>query len=263
VGKEIEMDEFKLNNNTLKDGVHILTEINNEFESVYLKVRDNEKRIYSDEELIKLPFASETNPHKKEWDLRAKSFLRFKHYLMLKKENINILDLGCGNGWFCGQLSQSFNQNFYCADVNLSELKQGRRTFNSGKLKFIYADIFTAEIPEPSFDMIIINAAVQYFPDLKKLVKKFLSLINEYGEIHIIDSPFYSENEVNNARKRTRAYYSSLNFPEMEKRYFHHTYGELSEFNTNTIYNPASPRQKIKRLFSSNDSPFPWIVIRK
>ncbi len=257
------MDEFELNSNTLKDSIYILTEINNEFESVYLKLRDNEKRIYSDEELIKLPFASDTNPHKKEWDLRSKSFLRFKNYLMLKKGNINILDLGCGNGWFCGQLAKSFNHSFYCADVNLTELKQGRRTFNSEKLKFIYADIFTAEIPEPSFDMIIINAAVQYFPDLKKLMKKLLSLIDEYGEIHIIDSPFYSENEVNDARERTRAYYSSLKFPEMKERYFHHTYEELSEFNPITLYNPASSRQKIKRLFLTNDSPFPWIVIRK
>lgn len=257
------MDEFKLNPADLRNGVYILSEINNEFESLYLKVRDNEKRIYPDDELIKLPFASKTNPHKNEWDLRAKSFQRFKEYLITKERDLNILDLGCGNGWFSGQLSQSFNQNFYCADVNLSELKQGRRTFNSGKLKFIYADIFTAEIPEPSFDMIIINAAVQYFPNIKRLLEKLLILIKENGEIHIIDSPFYSEPEVDNARKRTRAYYSSLNFPEMEKRYFHHTYGELSEFNTNTIYNPASSRQKIKRLFSSNDSPFPWIVIRK
>lgn len=257
------MDEFKLNHNTLKDGVYILTEINNEFESVYLKVRDSEKRIYSDDEIKKLPFASDINPHKQEWIKRSKAYLRFNKYLESKKENLNILDLGCGNGWFCGQLAQSFNQNFYCADVNLTELKQGKRTFNSEKLIFIYADIFTSKIPESFFDMIIINAAVQYFCDSKKLMKKLLSLINEYGEIHIIDSPFYSDNEVNDARERTSAYYSSLNFPEMKERYFHHTYEELWEFNTKILYNPASPRQKIKRLFLSNDSPFPWIVIRK
>ena len=104
------MNEFKLNRESLQDGVYILSEINDEFETIYLKVREKEKRIYSDEELIKLPFASKTNPHKKEWDLRAKSFLRFKDYLVSKKEKINILDLGCGNGWFSGQLSKSFNQ---------------------------------------------------------------------------------------------------------------------------------------------------------
>jgi SAM-dependent methyltransferase len=258
VGKEIEMDEFKLNNNTLKDGVYILTEINNEFESVYLKVRDNEKRIYSDEELIKLPFASETNPHKKEWDLRAKSFLRFKHYLMLKKENINILDLGCGNGWFCGQLSQSFKCDFYCIDVNLTELKQGRRVFDSELIKFIYADIFTAKLPDNSFDLIMINAAIQYFPDLKRLFDKLLTVLKDRGEIHIIDSPIYSKAEAESAKQRTRDYYSSMDFSKMTNYYYHHDWNELSGFNHKVIYNPLSFSSKFRKLIIK-DSPFPWI----
>ncbi len=87
------MDEFKLNRESFQDAVYILSEINDEFESVYLKVREKEKRIYSDEELIKLPFASKTNPHKKEWNLRAKSYLRFKEYLRQKKDNLNFLIL--------------------------------------------------------------------------------------------------------------------------------------------------------------------------
>ena len=45
------MDDFKLNPAVLRDGIYILTEINNEFESIYLNVRDKEKRIYSDNEL--------------------------------------------------------------------------------------------------------------------------------------------------------------------------------------------------------------------
>ncbi|MBP1683670.1 MAG: hypothetical protein H6Q27_1237, partial [Ignavibacteriaceae bacterium] len=88
-----EMAEFKLDPTSLKDGIFILSEINNEFEKIYLKVREKENRIFSDAELKQLPFASESNPHKKEWDLRAKSFQRFKEYLKSKKQNLNILDL--------------------------------------------------------------------------------------------------------------------------------------------------------------------------
>ena len=131
MGTKVEMDDFKLNSSANREGVYILSEIDNEFESIYLKVRDKEKRIYSDKELINLPFASETNPHKKEWNLRAKSFHRFRKYLESKEQKLNVLDLGCGNGWFCGQLSNSINHNFYCVDVNLTELTQGRRAFNS------------------------------------------------------------------------------------------------------------------------------------
>ena len=257
------MAELKLDPSSLKDGINILSEIKNEFEKIYLKVREKEIRIFSDDEVKKLPFASDSNPHKKEWDLRAKSFQRFKEYLKSKKQNLNILDLGCGNCWFCGQLSKFFNHNFYCVDVNLTELKQGRRVFNSEQMKFIYADIFKAEFPISSIDIIIINAAVQYFPDIKRLMEKLLTLINENGEIHIIDSPFYSETEVDNARKRTVDYYSTIGFPEMAKHYHHHNWGELSEFNFSTLYNPHASLNRIKRLFSIKDSLFPWIKITR
>jgi SAM-dependent methyltransferase len=255
------MDDFKLNPAVLRDGIYILTEINNEFESIYLNVRDKEKRIYSDNELINLPFPSNNNPHKKEWNLRAKSYNRFKEYLRQKKENLNILDLGCGNGWFCGQLSNSFNHNFYCLDVNLTELTQGRQVFNSGQIKFIYADIFSSEFPESFFDVVIFNAAVQYFPDLRKLVDQILVWLRDNGEIHIIDSPFYSDSEVDNARKRTVEYYRTMGFPEMAEHYHHHTWNELLNYNNNILYDPRSFMSRLKRLFSIKDSPFPWIKL--
>jgi ubiquinone/menaquinone biosynthesis C-methylase UbiE len=257
------MDEFKLNRETLQDAVYILSEINDEFETIYLKVREKEKRIYSDEELINLPFASKTNPHKKEWDLRTKSFLRFKDYLVSKKENINILDLGCGNGWFSGQLSKTFNHNFFCADINFTELKQGRKVFNSEQIKFVYADIFKVEIFIASIDIIIINAAVQYFPDFKRLLEKLLTLIKENGEIHIIDSPFYSEIEVDNARKRTVDYYSTIGFQEMAEHYHHHKWVELSDYNYKILYDPSSFMNRFYRFLSIKDSPFHWIKISK
>lgn len=257
------MDEFNLDPNTLQNGVYILSEIQNDFESIYLKVRDKEKRVYSDEELGNLPFASDANPYKKEWKLRTKSFQRFKKYLQTKKENLNILDLGCGNGWFCGQTSKSFNHNFDCVDVNLTELKQGRRVFDSDNINFICADIFMSEFSNSSYDIVIVNAAVQYFLSIKKLLNKLLSLINASGEIHIIDSPFYLEYEVKNARKRTADYYNSIGFPEMTKNYFHHSWDELSEFNCKILYNPNTVKKIFRKLFLINDSPFPWLKITR
>jgi ubiquinone/menaquinone biosynthesis C-methylase UbiE len=245
------------------DGVYLLSEINNKFEETYLKVRQKEKRIYTDEEVNSLPFASESNPHRNEWKLREKSYLRFKDYLASKKENLTILDLGCGNCWFCGQLSKSFNHSFYCVDVNLSELKQAARVFKSENIKFIYADIFTSDIYNNSFDLVTINAAVQYFSDLKKLLEKLLTLINQNGEIHIIDSPFYADDEIENAKERTRVYYESIAFPEMGKKYFHHTFAELNEFNYKFLYKPSPQKINLAKLFKAKDSPFPWILVNR
>ena len=259
-GHEISMAEFKLDTATLQDGVFVMSEIRQDFENIYLKVRDKEKRIYSDKELLNLPITSNSNHHKNEWKLRAKSFQRFTKYLQKKNNNLNILDLGCGNGWFSGQLSNYFDHIFYCVDVNLTELKQGRKIFKSDKLKFIYAEIFSLEFQKNFFNIIIVNAAVQYFPNLKKLINRLLLLLNEKGEIHIIDSPIYSGDEAIKAKQRTLDYYSSLSFPEMSNNYFHHSWDELKEFNYKILYNPSAFMNRFKRIFTK-DSPFPWISI--
>lgn len=254
------MADFILDPISLQDGVYVLSEIRQDFETIYLKVREKEKRIYADEELLNLPFASNSNPHKEEWKLRAKSFKRFTKYLQTKNNSLNILDLGCGNGWFSGQLSKSYNHYYYCVDLNLKELKQGRKNFKAEKLKFIYADIFSTEFPDAFFDIIFVNAAVQYFPNFKQLINRLLLLLSENGEIHLIDSPIYSEDGAKKAKQRTMDYYSSLGFPEMSGNYHHHSWNELKDFNYKILYNPSTIKNKLKKFFT-DDSPFPWIRI--
>jgi SAM-dependent methyltransferase len=254
------MNEFKLNSANLQNGIYILSQPKDNFESVYLKVREKEKRIFTDDELANLPFASAQNPHKEEWELRAKSYLRFVNYLKLKKDTLNILDIGCGNGWFCGQLSKSFKHSLYCLDVNLTEMIQGIRVFNQEQIKFIYADIFTVNFPLEACDLITINAAIQYFPDPKKLLNRLLILLADEGEIHIMDSPVYSEAGAIKAKQRTQDYYSSLGFPEMKEKYFHHTWNNFRAFNSKVLYNPRLPANRLKRIFRK-DSPFPWIRV--
>ena len=256
------MSEIILNPISVQNGVYILSKIDNEFETTYLKVREKEDRIYSDNELKKLPFATDTNPHKKEWGLRAKSYLRFKNYLKSCNEVIKILDLGCGNGWFCGQLSKSYNHSYYCIDINQTELIQGSKVFNSQNIKFNYADIFEIVFSENSFDIITINAAIQYFPDLKKLLDKLFTILTAQGEIHIIDSPIYSETEATKAKQRTQDYYSAMGFTEMIEKYHHHTWNEFRDLNYKILYNPQSVINKFRKVLSG-DSPFPWIKISK
>jgi ubiquinone/menaquinone biosynthesis C-methylase UbiE len=263
VDKNDKIAEFNLSPELKKSGVYILSETDDRFESIYIKLREKERRVYQDEEVSRLPFASKINPHKAEWVLRAKSFIRFSKYLITKKENLNILDLGCGNGWFSGNLSKYFNHSFYCIDVNLTELEQGAKVIKSEKLKFIYANIFSVKLPLEFFDLIILNASAQYFSDIKRLLKRLFETLKLDGEIHIIDSPFYSKDEAKNAKKRTEDYFSKLSFPEMTKHYHHHTFNMLTEFNTSILYNPSSYKNKLKKIFFLKDSPFPWLKIRK
>jgi len=65
------------------------------FEKSYLKVRSLEDRVYTIEEVKKLPLSSKRID---EWKMRAASAKHFLKYINQKKK-LKILDIGCGNGW--------------------------------------------------------------------------------------------------------------------------------------------------------------------
>jgi ubiquinone/menaquinone biosynthesis C-methylase UbiE len=245
------------------DGVITISEIDNNMQQMFLHLDKIEKRSYPDEEIKLLPFASENNPHKDEWDLRTKSFLRFKNYLSKRNSGLSILELGCGNGWLASKILSEQNHHFYCVDINLNQLKQGARIFNSENLKFIYADLFSANFPRSSFDLIILNSSIQYFPDLKILKRELFYLLNPYGEIHIFDSPFYNDEEIPFVKNKMIRYYELLGFPQMKERIFHHTYNSLNKFNHTFLYDPRKMSNKFLNIVFNKDSNYPWIVIKR
>lgn len=229
-----------------------------EFESFYLGLRKSEKRLLSDEEVANLPILKNSQ-HTKEWEKRAGSAKRLTTYFSNIKSG-NILDLGCGNGWFTALLAQNKNLEVVGMDVNLDELKQAARIFQKTNLNFLYGDVFQIQFPEKSFDYITVNAVIQYFEDLCLLINRLLDLLKPGGEIHFIDSPFYKQDELTAAKSRTVEYYNGMGFPEMSKYYFHHSWNEISIFDPVVLYEYKS-KGKILRLFKNPDMPFPWIKI--
>ena len=57
-------------------------------------------------------------------------------------ENAKILDVGCGNGWFSGQLAAIASAKVYALDLNRMELEQAARIFNLHNLILCYGNIF-------------------------------------------------------------------------------------------------------------------------
>lgn len=255
------IEEFK--NLKTENGVILISEVDQTFEDLYLRVRKKERRLYTDDEIRLLPYAYKSNPHKDEWALRTKSFLRFRKYLSKNTFKLNILDLGCGNGWLAGQLAKDYNHNYFCVDVNLTELEQGARIWDNENMKFIYADVFLSSFPSNVFDIVIINSALQYFSDISALMKELFFILKPYGEIHIIDTPFYDHNDMMSAKNRTLKYYQSLGYPEMAGNYFHHSIGDLRYLRYSYLYKPNSLKNKLSGFIFEKDSPFPWLLITR
>ena len=230
---------------------------------LYLRVREKEGRLYSDDVVAELPFVSNAHPLANEWRARAASATRLIRYLSRRSKLLCILDLGCGNGW----LSNLLHRSGHCViglDQNRFELQQAARVFSPQPgLSFLEADVFTAPFVAETFDVILLASVIQYFRDLTALLSVLLRYLKPQGEIHIMDSPLYTDSERDQAANRSLQYYAALGVPQMAEHYFHHRVSDLGAFAPKTLYQGRPLTLRLNQLLGRVDSPFPWIVIRK
>ncbi len=173
---------------------------------------------------------------------------------------LKILEVGCGNGWLAHRLVSVHGYDVTGTDINLAELQQAARVFSHiPYLQFVYGGINAEKIEDKEYDFIVFAASMQYFSSLRDTITLAFPKLKTNGEIHIIDSPFYTSTEMEAAKKSTRDYYTNLGFTEMTEYYFHHTMDELASFRYKILYKPSFIRHRIL----NNKNPFPWICIKK
>ncbi|GAB4490617.1 MAG: hypothetical protein OHK0019_09740 [Saprospiraceae bacterium] len=259
--------------------IHFLSDpaLFREKEKIYLEVRRREGRVFPDEVVRELPFISKSNAYAKEWVWRRRTFERFQKQLsesfqLSESSALRVLDLGCGNGWLANRLAENPDWDVWAVDVNEEELAQGARLFGRENLRFVYADlpalVSRNDIPGASpgisfrdtFDIVVLAASVQYFPDLEQLIFSLKKCLKPGGEIHILDSPFYKNEEARAAaRQRTLEYYTKLGVPEMAAFYHHHLWADVERLGGTDLNNRLEIKflQKIKWL-----APFPWVRVK-
>lgn len=227
------------------------------FGDLYIDVRNQEKRVLTDCQVMFLPDIEPTHIHYKEWQIRKRSAKRLINYLKQKNKSLNILEVGCGNGWLSSLLLTIKGSKVTGIDINEPEIMQAKRLFKNDGLEFICAGFEPEMFTGQKFDVILFAASIQYFPSLKNILKSALSCLTPNGEIHIIDTNFYSPNQVESAAHRTENYYTEMGYPEMAAHYFHHTVNELRAFNYRVLFNPHRLVNKIGKK-----DPFYWVIVK-
>lgn len=229
------------------------------FEEQYLSLRLKENRIYGDAELARLPHVREDHPYYKEWLFRKKSSGKLADYLQKKKQTLEILEVGCGNGWLTNRLAVNSNLQATGIDINRVEIEQAIRVFKvNTNCRFFYADIYSEPVNHKKFDIIIFAASLQYFSSVQDILGVASALLKRGGEIHILDTHLYKADEVEAARQRSVAYFKSVGHPEMSSRYFHHSMDDLKNFAPTILFDPYSFRNK----FLTPGAPFFWLCIK-
>lgn len=242
------------------DHTNVLKQQDIRFEDLYISLRRLEKRIYSDEEVAWLPDVEAGHRYQEEWKIRKTSSSRLIRYLGKKKVPLKILEVGCGNGWLCYHLSQIPGSMVTGIDINLIELEQAKRVFaDLPDLWFIHSDLFTFLSRGERFDIVIFAASIQYFDSFEQLMRKLMACMNEGGEVHIIDSHFYSDAQIEAAKQSSAEYFARQGFDKMQSFYFHRTLGELNGFRFSFM---DFPRRLLGRMLLQKN-PFHWIRITK
>jgi ubiquinone/menaquinone biosynthesis C-methylase UbiE len=229
-----------------------------DFENLYIATREKEHRVYTDEQVAFLPSIEIDHIHYHEWQVRNRSATRLFNYLQSKHKPLSILEVGCGNGWLAATLSLIKHSQVTGIDVNNKELSQAKRVFNKKEnIHFLAGDIREDNFKNKKFDVVIFAASLQYFSSFEEIITAAQCYLNKNGEIHILDTMFYKEQDIHEAAKRSSSYYRSLGYEAMSGFYFHHSLNSLKRFNYKLLFDPAAIKNK---LFRKKD-PFPWIMI--
>jgi ubiquinone/menaquinone biosynthesis C-methylase UbiE len=231
-----------------------------DFAKLYLLLRKKEGRIYSDEEVSILPSIHASHPHYKEWGIRKNSCRALISYIKQKGSSfLDILEVGCGNGWLAAQIAKEVDVDVTGIDINVHELEQAKRVFHHAPgLSFMPGSLQSGSLKDKKFDLIIFAASIQYFPSLKQIINTAIEHLTLLGEVHIMDSPFYQHQELEAARQRTKDYYQSIGFAEMARNYHHHTIAELENFQYKILHHPFAWKNKL----TIKKNPFYWITIK-
>jgi ubiquinone/menaquinone biosynthesis C-methylase UbiE len=226
------------------------------FERLYHETRTLERRLCSDDELRRLPETVLSHPYHDEWKTRKRSSEKLLRYLKSLNKPLNILEAGCGNGWLSARLASIPRTSVTGIDINAVEITQADRVFPQENLQFRYTTFDDFDHGAAGFDVIVFAASIQYFPELDPVLRKALRMLAPGGEIHILDSRFYAEDEAEQSAVRSARYYSSIGVPEMAGHYFHRRLAELRRFDYTLLDNPRSLFNRITRA-----SVFHWIRI--
>ena len=233
--------------------------IEDRFNELYIALRLKEERIYSNEEVSLLPKVLPGHRYFKEWNVRRHSSDKLLQYIRRKGHIYNMLEIGCGNGWLSAKLATVARGNVTGIDINIVELEQARKVFKKvPNLRFMYGDIRSGMLKDQKYDLIVFAASIQYFPSLDEILKIALRHLTLQGEIHILDSHLYRFNEIDEARQRSKKYYTETGFREMSAYYFHHSIEDLRPFSFSMLYNPHALNNKL--MF--HKSPFHWVIVK-
>ena len=147
------------------------------------------QNIYDDEQFFagysRLPRSVEGLDGAPEWPaLRAR---------LPDLRGLDILDLGCGFGWFCRWARQQGADDVVGIDVSEKMLARARATTEDPAITYSRADLERLQLPAASFDLVYSSLALHYIEALDRLMATVhRSLVHGGRLVFSVEHPIYT-----------------------------------------------------------------------
>ena len=105
----------------------------------------------------------------------------------------NVLDLGCGFGWFCRWACQQGAAHVSGIDVSEKMLARGRAATADPRITYIRADLEHLELQAEAFDVVYSSLALHYVKRLNGLMSQiYRSLIPDGDLVFSVEHPLFT-----------------------------------------------------------------------
>jgi ubiquinone/menaquinone biosynthesis C-methylase UbiE len=105
----------------------------------------------------------------------------------------NVLDLGCGFGWFCRWARQQGADHVLGIDVSEKMLARGRAATADPAITYIRADLEHLELQAESVDVVYSSLALHYVENLKGLMSQaYRSLVPGGDLVFSVEHPIFT-----------------------------------------------------------------------
>lgn len=102
------------------------------------------------------------------------------------RDAAEILDVGTGDGFLAARLAARGVPGVTALDVDAPVLARARARFPDAQVRWVHADVMTADLPVGAFDAVVSNAALHHFEDARGALRRLVSLLAPDGTLAVV-----------------------------------------------------------------------------
>ncbi|CAF1465310.1 unnamed protein product [Didymodactylos carnosus] len=108
-------------------------------------------------------------------------------------EGLNVIDLGCGYGWFCRDARQKGAKHVLGLDISERMLNKAREMTSDHAIIYRQEDLEQLKLPEDTYHLAYSSLALHYIEDLSTLLKTIYQSLTSGGYVVFsVEHPIYT-----------------------------------------------------------------------